>query len=195
MKTEKNDRRVIYTKTILTQTLIKLLLIKPFDKVSIAELCKETGITRATFYAHYNSIFELLNEIQNDFMDDVKSDVIALINSSQSHNVQIIDLMTKVYHKKDLCKVFFMHGEIDFHEKIVNLTKESLIKTWYTKYNVKNLEFLNKGSEYLIAGCVGLIRTWLSNDCKESPEEIAIAVEKMSYILQDEFIKSGTSFK
>lgn len=45
---------------------------KPFNKVTITEVCNLTDITRPTFYIHYNSINDLLNAVLDDalFLED-----------------------------------------------------------------------------------------------------------------------------
>jgi len=58
--TKKNDLRVIKTKKILFDTLLKLMKQKNFEKIKISDICEEALINRSTFYAHYEDKYELL---------------------------------------------------------------------------------------------------------------------------------------
>ena len=48
------------TKLALEASLKKPLLEKPLDKISIADLTNECGISRMAFYYHFKDIYELV---------------------------------------------------------------------------------------------------------------------------------------
>lgn len=60
---EKTDLRVIKTKKILFDSLLKLMRNKNFEKIKISDICEESLINRSTFYAHYTDKYELLVEL------------------------------------------------------------------------------------------------------------------------------------
>ena len=60
---EKTDLRVIKTKKILFNSLLKLMKNKNFEKIKISDICEDSLINRSTFYAHYEDKYELLMEL------------------------------------------------------------------------------------------------------------------------------------
>ena len=62
----KQDLRVAVTKRMIQEALIRLLENKPIDKIKVNELCEESGINRATFYRHYETLQDILREIEAD---------------------------------------------------------------------------------------------------------------------------------
>ena len=60
----KQDLRVAVTKRMIHEALIQLLEKKPIDKIRVNELCTESGINRATFYRHYETLQDILCEIE-----------------------------------------------------------------------------------------------------------------------------------
>lgn len=58
--TNKEDLRVRKTKKALFDAFMKLLSEKPFDEITVNELCDTAGIRRATFYKHYADKFDFL---------------------------------------------------------------------------------------------------------------------------------------
>ncbi len=56
----KEDLRVRRTKKALYDAFLDLLSEKPFDEITINELCDKAGIRRATFYKHYSDKFDFL---------------------------------------------------------------------------------------------------------------------------------------
>ena len=60
---EKTDLRIIKTKKILFDTLIKLMKQKNFERIKISDICEEALINRSTFYAHYEDKYDLLMDL------------------------------------------------------------------------------------------------------------------------------------
>ncbi len=56
---EKEDLRIVKTKTKLSNALIDLLKKKPMNEIKISELCEIAEVSRATFYNNFNSVDEV----------------------------------------------------------------------------------------------------------------------------------------
>ena len=50
----KDDQRTALTKRLLREGLLRLLSKTDLNKISVTQLCIESGINRATFYRHYD---------------------------------------------------------------------------------------------------------------------------------------------
>ena len=51
------------TKGMIQDALLELLQSTPYEKITVTALCKQSEITRATFYLHYNNIDDVLEEL------------------------------------------------------------------------------------------------------------------------------------
>ena len=49
-----------HTKQIIEDSLKKLMLQKPLDKITIRDLTEDCGISRMTFYYHFKDIYDLV---------------------------------------------------------------------------------------------------------------------------------------
>lgn len=58
--------RMTHTKQSLIDAFVKLVNEKDFEKITVADLTKGAQVNRATFYAHFNDKYELLDYIVND---------------------------------------------------------------------------------------------------------------------------------
>jgi len=65
----KENQRIILTKQLLQNALLKLLKTVPLHAIFIRELCQEAGINRTTFDNHYGSQYDLLGEISQRYLD------------------------------------------------------------------------------------------------------------------------------
>ncbi len=64
----KTDRRVLKTEQALESALLKLMRGKSIDQITTTELCREAGINRNTFYAHYPNPTSLLERVEDEFI-------------------------------------------------------------------------------------------------------------------------------
>lgn len=81
----KTDRRTLMTKGMIKDALLELLQNTPYEKISVTALCKQSEITRATFYLHYNNIDDVLDELLDDALRLTELDAIQPLPSAISN--------------------------------------------------------------------------------------------------------------
>lgn len=72
------DKRIQKTCRNLKQTLTSLLGRKPFEDITVTELCETAATSRITFYSHYEDKYALADEWVNDIVDSAMQDFDAL---------------------------------------------------------------------------------------------------------------------
>ena len=68
------DKRVIKTKKNVKESFIRLLTEKPFDDITVTELCEAAGMSRITFYTHYSDKYELTESLFQELMQLAQED-------------------------------------------------------------------------------------------------------------------------
>ena len=58
----KSESKYFNTALLMDEALIKLLAEKDIEFISVKEICEKAGVNRSTFYLHYETIGELLEE-------------------------------------------------------------------------------------------------------------------------------------
>lgn len=66
MATKVMNVRTTQTKQSLINAFLQLVSKKDFEKITIADITKGAQVNRATFYAHFNDKYELLDYIMGD---------------------------------------------------------------------------------------------------------------------------------
>ena len=112
----KSESKYFNTATKMDLALISLLKKKPFEFITVSEICKTAGVNRSTFYLHYETINDLLNEtsrhLLNDFLSyfstDTQSVALNLMDCKLSELVFICDKYLTPYltYIKDNIEVF-----------------------------------------------------------------------------------------
>lgn len=71
----KTDRRIERTKKLLWDALVKLILEKGYESLTIQDIIDEANIGRSTFYAHYENKGQLLFNGQPHFFEKIRKGV------------------------------------------------------------------------------------------------------------------------
>ena len=73
MSTEAVDRRVRRTRKQLRECLVTLLKQKKVQDITVRELTELADLNRGTFYLHYKDVFDLMDQIKNELIEEVES--------------------------------------------------------------------------------------------------------------------------
>ena len=65
------NRRIRKSRKELKDALIELMETKDFKKITITDIVTFADLNRGTFYKHYQTKEELLNELMDDVMEDL----------------------------------------------------------------------------------------------------------------------------
>ena len=97
---EKMDRRVRKTKAQLREGLARLMQQKSIKEISVKELVDEVDINRSTFYLHYTDIYQMLQKIEEDAMQNItevmKKYPIITLHSAAPHSIR--EMITSPQH-------------------------------------------------------------------------------------------------
>ncbi len=58
----KNESKYFNTALLMDEALLQLLEKKDFAFISVKEICQKAGVNRSTFYLHYETTNDLLEE-------------------------------------------------------------------------------------------------------------------------------------
>ena len=173
---EKNiDRRVKYTKMVIRKSFLSILQNKPINKITIKEICEEADLNRATFYAHYADQYDLLHQIEAEFLEEIRSYLEAASYSGSEE--EGIEILTKIFEyvkeNADVCAVMLSDkGDIFFQKKVMMNMQTKFIPECATDKGMsqEDLEYLYT---FVAVGCAGIIQKWMADGMKKSAREIA----------------------
>jgi len=167
----KIDLRVLKTEESIKKAFKDMLLEMPYEKITVKELCERAIINRKTFYLHYDSIEDVLEEFQEEqsceYFDKIKD----------FDHIKEVDKLIKVFFE-------FSQEQGKFYEIIhCNSHYDYIHKKQTNKISIKsqdNFGSIKKFDEdkqniilsYLNSGILGSYRQWVSDGKKIPVEEI-----------------------
>ncbi len=182
MTEKKEDRRVRRTKKLLTQGLTELLQLKPVQDITVRELAERVDVNRGTFYLYYRDIFDMLAQIEEDLFS--KFDQIIISHKDDvviSHSLPFLqDLFSFVQENHEMCAVLLgEHGDMAFLQRLNHVVHEKCMEDWQRLRQPCSPEEFNYRYDFVVFGCIGLIRTWVTRQCKESAVNMAALANEM----------------
>ena len=184
---QKENQRIALTKKLLQEGLLRLLENKSLDRISVTELCRESGINRATFYNHYNSPQDLLDGIEARITSELKK----IIGDPQTYD----DIVT---HVEAVCTYFYenaqtmlilnkCHADEDINKTLYELNRNFQIYRMNSRYTGNlSQDGIHLVSVFFYSGCFKLLLEWLKNDIPMTPKEVA---HLMIRVAEENFIE------
>ena len=72
-KVSKDNRSTRRTRSAIREALAEMLAVKPLGKITVQELIDRANICRTTFYAHYEDLYDLLGEMENNILSEIRA--------------------------------------------------------------------------------------------------------------------------
>lgn len=170
----KIDARIRHTISWTYEALVTLLKHRKYEEITVSDVIKKAGISRATFYRHFKS------------KEDVVKVNVAIFFESFDQ-----DLQSFIQHQNEEDEIFLIHHffkMIGEEYELVNLVikanlEGTMIDGIRTIINGQKQQFYQLiptdtvSEEYTIdlvaLSAWGLIARWMKNGCKESTKELS----------------------
>jgi len=176
----KNNKRKRESMQKIEQILIELLQTKELNQISVSDICKKANLNRSTFYANYTDIYELADRIREKL------------------EAQVADLYKEEImrgHNSNNYLILFRHIEQNqiFYKTYFKLGYDEKYQIWQYDYYLAKKHFGDRFIDYHIeffkSGLNKIIKLWLQNGCKETPEEM-FEIIKSEYQGREEFFSA-----
>lgn len=174
------ERCNMRTKNLLKNTLIDLMSEKDFNNITIKEICEIADLNRGTFYLHYQDINDLLASIEDEIFIEFEKGFNRFDVSDLEKNFSSLlrFIFEFFYNNKTACQVLIIQKtDIAFLRKLKEVVRKSFIKYMNNTYKSVDPQTYDYYLSFLVSGCIGIIKNWISNDMQESPEQICKIVE------------------
>ena len=160
------------TKQLLQNALLKLLKTVPLHALSIRELCKEAGINRTTFYNHYGSQYDLLEDVSQRFLNSIADRLeTADFSDRESVHKRVAMVLAYIAENREL-SILLMNNNIDpgLAERIFSLPKiNDLLEA--ALVNCRDECKRTATISFVIHGSYKLLQDWINQEDRLPPAE------------------------
>ena len=185
----KSESKYFNTATKMDLALISLLKKKPFEYVTVSEICETASVNRSTFYLHYETISDLLDETTRYLLDDFRSyfptDTIDLVCCDRNELVFVCDkyltpYLTYIKNHKEVFGTAITHNKIlkfeDVHKRLFDNIFNPILDRFHYPSNTRQYVMM-----YYLNGINAIVLEWLKNGCDKSIAEISEIISVCIY--------------
>lgn len=176
------DRRTKYTKKVIQDTFISLLSKKEIKKITVSEICSIADVNRATFYRYYLDVYDLLDKIQEEFINDLKRPYELDPNRVNSVSAFTKEVLNVFLENKELVKILFnTNNNIYFLNDVLEVAYNMCEQKW--QHDIPDIpeEKIDCAAIFIFNGALGIVNFWVKNDFDKDIDTIANAIEELAY--------------
>ena len=169
------NQRIRLSKQMLKNALYRLLQHQSLESIKIYELCKEAQINRTTFYNYFGSQYDLFNEMQTDFFEELNKHVLDA-DKTDSGLYNVLKLLLE--KREQFIILMNSSSDSDFSDKLFRIpsTEQELHALIPTNHSPKETEYIYT---FFCHGGYAIIRQWLNEDEPENPKIISQLLHKL----------------
>ncbi len=185
----KSESKYFNTALRMDEALIALLEEKELEYITVKEICHQAGVNRSTFYLHYETVADLVNEtlemINQRFLSYFSQQEEEVLGNMNSREREELVLVTREYlipylrfirdNKKVYRAAFRNPGSMQAYTRYREL-KQQILGPILERFEIPS-GHRPYYMAYYMEGIIAIVKEWLQQDCGDEVEMIAGIIE------------------
>lgn len=189
----KSESKYFNTAVKMDLALIDLLKERPLEYITVSDLCETAGVNRSTFYLHYETMADLLDETVRYLLDDFRSYFSAdgKVNRIDFANRELKDLiyiedrylspyLTYIKDHKEIFATALLHNKTLGFEQVYERLFENIFDPILDRFRYAEAD-RPYVMMYYLNGINAIVLQWLKDGCDKSVKEISKIIEMCIY--------------
>ena len=185
----KSESKYFNTALRMDEALIALLEKKDLEYITVKEICHQAGVNRSTFYLHYESIAELLDEtmemMNQRFLSYFPQEEEAVLGDMEHRELNDLVFVTQEYllpylrfiqDNKKVYRAAFRNPSSMQANARYGVLKQRILDPILERFEIpaaRRPYYI----AYYVEGIAAIVKEWLRQDCGDSVEMIAAIIE------------------
>lgn len=185
----KSESKYFNTALRMDEALLALLEKKDLEYITVKEICHQAGVNRSTFYLHYETIADLVNEtlemVNQRFLSYFPQQEEEVLGNMGSREREDLVLVTREYllpylrfirdNKKVYRAAFRNPSSMQAHTRYGEM-KQQILSPILERFEIP-ADHRSYYMAYYVEGIIAIVKEWLRQDCSDEVEMIADIIE------------------
>lgn len=185
----KSESKYFATAVRMDEAFLELIEKKDFAYITVKEICEKAGVNRSTFYLHYETVGDLLQEsaqhIINRFVECMPYNTAEFLKKLQDRPLEELYLIVPEYlmpyltyikeHRRIFQTTVEQAATLGMNDAYADLNRHVLAPI-LNRFQVPSAD-----QKYIlgfyISGIMAIIREWLKHDCEDTMEHIISVIQ------------------
>lgn len=171
------DKRIVRTRIAIYNAVFELATEKQLNKITVIELCERAGINKSTFYLHYKSIEDCIQQCFDYFTNKIMEigkgvNYEEFANAPEAQVAGILDLV------EQNIKYFEAFKDSVIYDSGIRILKEKIVQTICETNNINISENYHEVAKitFLVGGSADIILKMMPNFNRAEIEKIMLNV-------------------
>lgn len=174
---KQENQRTRLTKRLLRESLLELLKEKPVEHITVKELCELAELNRSTFYAYYNNVPALYQEMSGELAQALLDHIRAI---NQGGGVDTAPMLAYIRDNRERFRLLVYRDEyLNANQPVQRQIIEGYFGLAPELALPCALEEREYFLQYLYMGGTGVIHRWVQNGCDLPPEQVAGLIDAL----------------
>ena len=161
------------TEKKIRRTLIEMIEEMPINAIKVKDLVSRAHIGRSTFYIYYDSVYAVLQQIADEFIDGFAPKILLDDRYLYEPCPVLVKNANFLKQNLDMLHAFLgPHGDSAFQARMTAIIRENFKAV--TKGSPQSGIHYRMAQEFFVGGQQNMIRFWISHCADMSAEEMAI---------------------
>ena len=185
----KSESKYFNTALRMDEALLALLEEKDLEYITVKEICHRAGVNRYTFYLHYETIadlvdetLEMINQRFRSYFPQQEEEILGNMGNRERENLVLV---TREYllpylrfirdNKKVYRAAFRNPSSMQAHTRYGEL-KQQILGPILERFEIPAAQ-RPYYMAYYVEGIIAIVKEWLRQDCADEVEMIADIIE------------------
>ena len=185
----KSKSKYFNTALRMDEALLALLEEKDLEYITVKEICHRAGVNRSTFYLHYETIadlvdetLEMINQRFRSYFPQQEEEILGNMGNRERENLVLV---TREYllpylrfirdNKKVYRAAFRNPSSMQAHTRYGEL-KQQILGPILERFEIPAAQ-RPYYMAYYVEGIIAIVKEWLRQDCADEVEMIADIIE------------------
>ena len=174
-------------KSLICEKLLDLMEEQSFFSIKATAFIAYAGISRSTFYFYFDSLYDVLQMIEDEFMEGLlpESEIVETARAKQPTKlgasfISKVDYIER--HKRTIRILAGENGDPSFMPKLINRSKRIARASLRDNPKLSGDE-IELMAEYMAAGEIQTIKWWAASDGRMELCDVLLALERNTIAL------------
>ncbi|GEB30379.1 TetR family dihydroxyacetone kinase regulator [Enterococcus casseliflavus] len=174
------DRRVLKSQKAIKSAFIELMAEKGFDKITVKDICKLANVGNRTFYLHFQDKYDLLDNLIEGHMLELKK-LCDPLNVSSFKEAHLVWFRYLEKHYLFFSTMLAGQSAISFRKHFLELIKDEIKKAGYNTKNKNQILDEEIYLNFFASAILGVVESYLNKEISNSLDYIS---EQLAGILK-----------
>ncbi len=181
----KNSAR---SRRLICDALLELMDEKPLEKITVTDIARRADVNRGTFYLHYDSVSDVINELQETLIAQMNQ---YFIDKNIAFNTDNIMSLTagclKYIYDQEPARYMplLFHHQLNFADKVCKSFRAGLLAAKDAPKDKDSQNELLVRASLLIHGVIGVFNAAGNGILDVSPEQLVRSVDHLVTDMQE----------